>query len=381
MGFTHASLPNLPELSRADLVRIFATHLALRPDTAAALDAAERALRELPASQSMTRVELHGEVRGRVSWTLTQRRRIAEADPALFVCTPPERRYDTPLGRLVLVALHCAAQLADLSGLPKKGIVGERVHDISRRARRLMLHPKLSKVRRVGPDALRHTEGLVARRPFLAPLVAFAEDFVLGIRNGSAESLEQLLERQFLSPDRDSVLFELQVGFDMLDALRQIGYQVQGPATLLPAAGVPFATLHGPAGQAALWWQRPTWTLAPDKAATSIWAEILASNGLSRVPLRPDFLLDIPGANRRLLVEVKLTTSEEGSPERDGLRDVLAYLTDAAGVFQDCPHPHALVAAWNASGRPVDRQNRIQISDQHRVVPTLVEALQGAQPR
>src|SRR3954468_16520151 len=100
VGVGHASLPRPPELSRADFVRIFATHLALRHDTTAALAAAERALKELPASQSAARVELRAEVRGPVSWTLTQQRRIATADPTVFVCTPPERRYDTPLGRL-----------------------------------------------------------------------------------------------------------------------------------------------------------------------------------------------------------------------------------------------------------------------------------------
>ncbi len=56
VGHEAAVLPDLPELSRADLVRIFATHLALRPETDSALAAAERALKELPASQAMTRV-------------------------------------------------------------------------------------------------------------------------------------------------------------------------------------------------------------------------------------------------------------------------------------------------------------------------------------
>ncbi len=59
----------------------------------------------------------------------------------------------------------------------------------------------------------------------------------------------------------------------------------------------------------------------------------------------------------------------------DGLRDVVAYLADAVTLFEGYPHPHALVAAWNATGHPRDRANRIQVTNQNRVRATLVDAL------
>jgi hypothetical protein len=71
---------------------------------------------------------------------------------------------------------------------------------------------------------------------------------------------------------------------------------------------------------------------------------------LSDRPLLPDFVIDMPDGNRALLIEVKLTATSEGSPQRDGLRDMLAYLTDAATLFCDRPMPHGLVVAWNATG-------------------------------
>jgi hypothetical protein len=86
--------------------------------------------------------------------------------------------------------------------------------------------------------------------------------------------------------------------------------------------------------------------------------------------------LDLSQGSRRLLIEVKLTALETGSPERDGLRDVMAYLADAVSIFDGYPHPHALVAAWNTAGRPTDRTSRIQVSDQHRFKATLLKALQ-----
>lgn len=365
----------LAQLERPDAIRLFATHLAVREEAQAALQAAARLLQELPSSQALSRVELFGEVRGQVDWARTQQRRTALADPTVFVCTPPERRYDTPPGRLLRLSLWCAAQLADLSALTPNGPVGLTVHETSDTARRMLLHPKLSKVRRVEPRALRHTQELVARRPYVAPLVWLVDAFWAGIIEGSRASLMALLEQQYLAPENDSALFELQVGFDILRALGQVGFSVQPPSALLPAGKLPFASLTGTSGSATVSWQRPAWILAPDEATHGAWWRALEDNGLSRQPLRPDFLIELP-KGRRLLVEVKLTALAEGSPERDGLRDVLAYLTDAERLFTGRPHPHALVAAWNARGAPRSPDARIQVADQDDVVPVLVAALQ-----
>lgn len=370
-----ASLPRMPLLSRPDFIRIFAIHLALRTDTTAALAAAERALRELPPRQTNQVVELRGEVRGPVSWSLTQRRQVAESDPTLFVCTPPERRYDTPLGRLVLTALRCASELAGLTGLTDGGAVGQRVHEVSRTARRLLLHPKLTRVRRTGLHALRHSEVLVGRRPYLNSLVDLVTDYFAGVVQGDQATLQDMLENAFLAPQADSTLFELQIGFDVLDALQQMGYRLRGPQPLLPAGNVPFASLYGPSGMASLWWQRSIWTLMSDGDTRSRWADVLTGNGLSRQALRPDFILDIPHAHRRLMIEVKLTALENGTPERDGLRDVMAYLRDASDIIDSYRPPYAFVAAWNAKGRPVDPSESVQVSNQDSVASILIEAL------
>lgn len=366
---------SIPYVSRQDLVRLFSTHLALREETAIALEAARRLLVELPATQASTRVDLFGEVRGLVDWRRTQERRVALADPTVFVCAPPERRYDTPLGRLVKLALWCTSQLADLSELPASGAVGMMVHESSDVARRLLLHPKLSKVRRIQPDAIRHTDELVARRPFVRPLVQLVTDFWAGIVEGDALALARLLEKQFLAPVKDSALFELQVGFDLLDGLVAGGYEIEYPAPLLPAGKAPFATLQRENGAATVWWQRPVWVVDSAGQAAALWARTLEENQLSRQPLRPDFILHVQPKDRVVLVEVKLTSAEEGSPQRDGLRDAIAYLADAEPLLAHRPHPHAIVAAWNASGQPMGPGVRIQICDQHSVADTLAKAL------
>jgi len=95
--------------------------------------------------------------------------------------------------------------------------------------------------------------------------------------------------------------------------------------------------------------------------------------------LRPDFVLEIP-EGRRILVEVKLTVMEDGSPERDGLRDVLAYLQDGQTLFKGRPHPHAIVAAWNAAGAPGSPTAQIQIANQRSMISTLKAAITAGQP-
>ena len=63
------------------------------------------------------------------------------------------------------------------------------------------------------------------------------------------------------------------------------------------------------------------------------WRQVLTDNAIeNKQPLRPDFVAEFqpatPAHSRRVvLVEVKLT-DKPGTRERDGLRDMLAYLAD-----------------------------------------------------
>lgn len=339
-------------LDRKDLVRILATHLALAETTHVALDSAQKLLDQMPSSAATQRVELIGEIRGQVHWQSTYARRLAAGDPTLFVCSPPERRYDTPLGRLIHLALRCIAQLAGLTGLSSSGEVGAKVHETSDRARRLLLHPKLSKVREVHASSIRHMDLLVSRRPLAKDLVDIIDRYVSGILNGDVSRLRELLEQQFLAPAEESRLFELQVGFDILEALEDFGFVVDPPLPLLPGGSVPFARFRSGDNGGVVYWQNSAWVLDPKANKSGIWWKVLNANGMPQQPLRPDFVVDLTAVNRRFLVEVKLTGSIDHSPDRDGIRDALAYLHDAEELFSDVQPPHALVVAWNSAAVP-----------------------------
>ena len=120
--------------------------------------------------------------------------------------------------------------------------------------------------------------------------------------------------------------------------------------------------------------------LAPKAVKSGEWWKVLNANQLSKQPLRPDFVIDMPELTRRLLVEVKLTGLVDRSPDRDGIRDALAYLVDAKQLFEGYPLPHALVVAWNSSAFPL-RESAIRIASQTTLRSTLRSIIAPPDPQ
>ena len=93
------------DLSVQDLRRLLAAHLSVSGVTAEALFAAATLLRGLPPSVNRTKTTEYGLVKGRVDWQRTLERRAVTSDPTVFECEPIDKRYDTPLGRLIRLGL------------------------------------------------------------------------------------------------------------------------------------------------------------------------------------------------------------------------------------------------------------------------------------
>jgi hypothetical protein len=88
------------------------------------------------------------------------------------------------------------------------------------------------------------------------------------------------------------------------------------------------------------------------------------------------FRVDLPAMARRFVVEVKLTTLAEGSPDRDGMRDALAYLQDTEQIFRDCAPPHALVVAWNPTAAQ-RHPSVIRVANQNNLRDSLASILRS----
>jgi hypothetical protein len=142
----------------------------------------------------------------------------------------------------------------------------------------------------------------------------------------------RLLDEQYLAPKDDPRLFELQVGLGIVQALESLGLRQEQPSSLLPPGGAPFAVMTDPSGRDwHVWWQRPLWNVTT-ATARSYWKDLLVA--------------------------------------RDGLRDMLAYLSDASELLQGMADPHGLVVAWNSQAAPT-HSAEVTIANQHNFQSTI----------
>jgi hypothetical protein len=261
------------------------------------------------------------------------------------------------MGRLVLLALRRYLELSLVADFPvpisgEQGSVGGTVAARSMVAERLRMHAKLAEVRQV-KSISESLLAILARRPDAAPFVRFARLVRDGFDNADPETLREVLGARLLAPASDDRLFELLVGFRIVETLEKIGYMA-GRLHILPTANVPFARLRKGSSEIELWWQRPIWALDHTIESSGRYHQTLLQAGMRKSSLRPDFVLFQPSPRRHLLIEAKQTSLAGISAERRGITEALAYVHDAELLFADHPEPHALVVAWNATGQPGD---------------------------
>lgn len=167
------------------------------------------------------------------------------------------------------------------------------MHEIGDQARGLLLNPKMSTVRHVGVESLRHVDQIVRRRPEARALADFALRFSSIVTEPDAGRLQGLLERRFLRPDSDATLFELQVGLGLLAELEALGSGCHRPRFCPPPASrsrcwsMPMAVNSRSGGR------RPCGTHL-GFPQSGRWRLVLDDNGLTPYPLRPDFVVVNP---------------------------------------------------------------------------------------
>jgi hypothetical protein len=318
------------------------------PETDLMLDAAERVLRELPSSVDRSRVEMRGVVRRPIDWRETQVRRMSTGDRSIFVCTPAERRYDTPLARLVKLSLAQCVAARDAAALAADGPVRSTLDRRAARALRLQRHAKLRDVRLVRSIPA-HTLRGAARFASAQPIVTFFQTFREAVDELSPAVVRDVVTRQLLVPTKSDRLLELFVGFELIDAMSDNGFQHRD-RRLLPVKDQPFARFNDPSGgEAKIWYQRSVATVLAGPLGE--YAKTLEASGLSASSLRPDFVVVREALGEVLLVEVKFTAAEDLSPDRVGIKDAFAYLHDSRTLLMGKPKPRALVVAWNTAAK------------------------------
>ena len=359
------------ELDTGEFRRLVATHLLLNPDTGGAeraIEAANELLRTLPSSISRTDEEMRGFVRGPVDWSRTAQRRYATGDRTLFLCRPPEKRYDTPLARLIARALRECAHLAEAAAFPRteSSNVGNsiKIQDLGGEARRLLRNPKLNSFahRALPMPSTRTCEAVVSRRPAAKHLVRFIEKVQRAFYEQHPEDVTEVLAERLLVPDKHYKIFELQVGFRIVDYLRDLGFTSSKKRLLGDTGAALFAGRHKDGRTALVTWQRSTWGVFPPRPASAIYGVTRAAAKMESGSYVPDVIVKLDHPPRRLLVEAKLTQGDGPAAESQGITEMLAYLYDAESILEGIEPPHGLVVAWNSSGTPA--KSKIMVSNQ-----------------
>ena len=271
---------DLFRLPRGDLRRLAAAHVGMSRETASMLQAAELVLRELPSTVARSQVEVRGAIRPPVAWRETAIRRLQTGDRSLFTCLPPERRYDTPLARLVKLSLARCSGLGEAAGLDAKGTTGLTLANRAARATRLGRHAKLRDVclvERLPAHALRGA----LRVPGARAIVEFLSLYREAVEEQAPLALRDVVTRRLLIPSSPDRLLELFVGFQLVDELGSLGYERVGHR-LLPGMKLPFARMRDPAGgEITIWFQRALRTVFP-QAPEGRYRETLWTAGLNR---------------------------------------------------------------------------------------------------
>jgi hypothetical protein len=143
-----------------------AMRLCESPEVAGLMHDMPVLLRSLSTSVSRQAVRSRGEIRGPVLWSETISARAASfGDPDLFVCTTPQRDYDTPENRALvqaLAAIAAAGQAIDrILGTDHDLDRIRAARQVARTARHLLDHPALAGVPRdrLSGRAVRRAKG------------------------------------------------------------------------------------------------------------------------------------------------------------------------------------------------------------------------------
>lgn len=336
-------------LPRNELARLTAAHLGAATSTEEMLVAVPRVLHELPSSVERAETIMRAGIRPPVHWPRTLQRRFLTGDPQSYVCRPPERAFDTSLARLVVLALNRCAGLPDRGRLRGKGELGSRVAARAARAEHLRRHVKLREVTEVAAMPERTLVSL-RRHRHVGPVAAWVRQSSEALEARAPKVIREVIQERLLLPTQTSRLFELFVGFRLVDAFAAVGFQ-ETQHRLVPNKKVPFARLRRGAEELEIYWQRSLWAVA-DGGGSGRWDMALAAANMGNSKLRPDFVVKASNPSRLAFVEVKLTEAKKGTRDRSGLQDAFAYAYDAESLLAPYPEPHGLVVAWNAEGRP-----------------------------
>jgi hypothetical protein len=294
--------------------------------------------------------ENRGHVAGPVLWQRTATRRIATADPTLFVTQPTTRTWNTPATALIRSALVRLQWLLALYPPDASTGIAVEIGEASQLVEDLLADRKLRRVSPHPPNAAVRS-AVISRMPHIADLVLVGDAAERIINGEEQETLAEALIGNVLAPGKDDQLFELWSGLMILRRLRSLGATVIAGPWDSAVSSRHFAGIELSGHKYVLEWQRSYWS-TPAFKGPGRYATALDAATLDRSSLRPDFLLYNEDGTRAVLVEVKFSAREEQSPDRVGMIDCLAYQHDLETASKRPRDVVSLVVASSSGATP-----------------------------
>lgn len=285
-------------------------------------------------------------IRGAIQWGPTISVRQATGIPHMYVTSPARRAYQTAENELLVLVLDAVVSLAKQTGWHRSesAEVGKLVSSrVSEAGRWLQMRALLEVERRpLTPTKLARIRGGRLRRRYQAALVAY-ERYRLLAQHLDRPTIRRAVEGYGVVSRDDATLFELICTFKVIDALRELGWQLDRLG--LFAGSLRLQGRKGPERLELLYQGVP----ARFKKA-SAYRSILSSHNIAGRSLRPDLFIahTARGVERWLLVEAKGGERSAEESARAATFDLLAYRAAFSRVLEGQAPPIGLGIAWGA---------------------------------
>lgn len=220
-------------------------HFILRPDVVDFVEKLDQRLRRIKTSTQVNRKTQRGGIEGRINWAETIKRRYSQnpKDRSIFVCDNKTVDYDIPEN---VVLVHLVSAINDCLQDSKKFLRNDYTWNEESWKDEEQLIDKLERIveRNVHIDRIRSPEYyeptermLISAESSRQPLYTDAAELVKKrreIQEGDEKEMERLLDNTAITPDDESILFELYVLFRFIEALENVRGETVALETIRP---------------------------------------------------------------------------------------------------------------------------------------------------
>lgn len=354
----------LLNLSRGDLRRVIAVHVALSDQVRDFIRGLRDGLRRPVVSSDRPRITSQA-VRGPIDWSSTFRARASSGwNEAVFVVRPALRIFDTPENRaLVWLLDRLDTELARTNRAEVDD--GAGVHDeswyaeIAGNRAQLRLAHRYHWLRGIPPrrpDALTIRRLRSARTAFYKHRIPDALDLLKRFvdRDPSNEDITDFLSRRYFEPSRNWKLFELVVALRLARAFSLAATSKRRSRLLIGTGRSAYARYVMPDGdEVRLWYQ--CW---PDTAGNSLHQDARGHYAIEGDASRPDLVIQRRREGATIdSVVLELKASRHGGTLSGGLLQLLGYLKDRPTGFTRPPSAW-LVPLPSQAFTPADAEDR-----------------------